>query len=571
MKEFQHSIKKNVNKNMIFTTISLASIMAANVGAVNVYASDEGVASGLYCQADEQTSLISWIDNEPYLTVDNYLNYQAEYDVWYQSCPIIRAGDSVYNYDFDTDIVPLYLDCLDEEQKTPVTLELLTSWFGDDIAQRYTDWYRRTDWVDKALELHPEYASYVDNSSGIQTFSTEAFTTLVPLADAIRMANCPIGDGVRIFERCRGSSEADIYQICSEEVYRVEQERLQREAKEQAEREEQERLKREAQEKAERERQAALTTVTTSKQSATTTTTTAVSSSDTDSYERGDANHDKAVNVRDAAYIAREVSKGRGSSLPPSADFNKDGSRNVRDAAALAKSLGAKSTDSTSSTSNSKHDFETLYGTFRDYVEDKRIFSSSKSGSSTHFENMYKYGISYDIGGSSKKYKTKKVWTFDEACSAMNEFKNWASKNIKGFNTEDCSYPSWDIRDYEVAGTLVSTFKDPERLLVGLDMCRHYTEYTTYYVNRYNRFTDSKKAMIDDIYKLNKDQALYAIKLLSTDSSGIQYIFYINMKKGVPVQLPSDKGWGYVTFDYDLGWKLITSTDGSRWKYSLTF
>ncbi len=54
---------------------------------------------------------------------------------------------------------------------------------------------------------------------------------------------------------------------------------------------------------------------------------------------RGDANEDGDVNVRDCAFIAGKLSKGKGSELPEKADYNLDEKIDVRDAAALAKSL----------------------------------------------------------------------------------------------------------------------------------------------------------------------------------------------------------------------------------------
>ena len=53
----------------------------------------------------------------------------------------------------------------------------------------------------------------------------------------------------------------------------------------------------------------------------------------------GDANGDGMLNVRDAAYIAKMLAKGKGRELPLEAEFNGDGSVNVRDAAAIAKLL----------------------------------------------------------------------------------------------------------------------------------------------------------------------------------------------------------------------------------------
>ena len=53
----------------------------------------------------------------------------------------------------------------------------------------------------------------------------------------------------------------------------------------------------------------------------------------------GDANGDNALNVRDAANIAKYLSRGEAELLPSNADFNEDGKVDVRDAAAIAKFL----------------------------------------------------------------------------------------------------------------------------------------------------------------------------------------------------------------------------------------
>ncbi len=58
--------------------------------------------------------------------------------------------------------------------------------------------------------------------------------------------------------------------------------------------------------------------------------------------EKGDANLDGKVNVRDAAYVAAILSVNLGSKLPTSADYNGDSKVNVRDAAGIAKSLASK-------------------------------------------------------------------------------------------------------------------------------------------------------------------------------------------------------------------------------------
>lgn len=56
----------------------------------------------------------------------------------------------------------------------------------------------------------------------------------------------------------------------------------------------------------------------------------------TSTSEKGDANADGKVNVRDAAFIASKIAKGQGNELPDNADFNSDSKVNVRDAAAIA-------------------------------------------------------------------------------------------------------------------------------------------------------------------------------------------------------------------------------------------
>ncbi len=57
-------------------------------------------------------------------------------------------------------------------------------------------------------------------------------------------------------------------------------------------------------------------------------------------YPRGDANRDRRVNVRDAAFIAKLLAEGKG--LPMIADYNGDNKVNVRDSAAIATALAAK-------------------------------------------------------------------------------------------------------------------------------------------------------------------------------------------------------------------------------------
>ena len=56
----------------------------------------------------------------------------------------------------------------------------------------------------------------------------------------------------------------------------------------------------------------------------------------------GDANFDGKVTVRDCAYIAGCLSRGKVNMLPDCADYNGDGIKNVRDAAAISKYLAVK-------------------------------------------------------------------------------------------------------------------------------------------------------------------------------------------------------------------------------------
>ena len=56
----------------------------------------------------------------------------------------------------------------------------------------------------------------------------------------------------------------------------------------------------------------------------------------------GDVNFDRAVNVRDCAFIAVFIANDKADSLPMEADVNRDGKKNVRDAAALSKDLARK-------------------------------------------------------------------------------------------------------------------------------------------------------------------------------------------------------------------------------------
>lgn len=62
-----------------------------------------------------------------------------------------------------------------------------------------------------------------------------------------------------------------------------------------------------------------------------------LSAADVTYYIVGDANEDDKLNVRDAAYIASALSKGKASELYISADYNQDNSINVRDAAGIAR------------------------------------------------------------------------------------------------------------------------------------------------------------------------------------------------------------------------------------------
>ena len=64
--------------------------------------------------------------------------------------------------------------------------------------------------------------------------------------------------------------------------------------------------------------------------------------SDEDNSGIGDANSDGKVTVRDCAYIAGCLSRGRSDVLPDCADYNGDGRINVRDAAAISKDIANK-------------------------------------------------------------------------------------------------------------------------------------------------------------------------------------------------------------------------------------
>ena len=50
----------------------------------------------------------------------------------------------------------------------------------------------------------------------------------------------------------------------------------------------------------------------------------------------GDADLNGTLNVRDCAFIANRIAKGRANELPGNSDYNKDGKINVRDAASIA-------------------------------------------------------------------------------------------------------------------------------------------------------------------------------------------------------------------------------------------
>ncbi len=53
-------------------------------------------------------------------------------------------------------------------------------------------------------------------------------------------------------------------------------------------------------------------------------------------YQKGDADGDGKLSIRDAAYIAILCAKGQYDDIPECADYNGDGKRNIRDAAAIA-------------------------------------------------------------------------------------------------------------------------------------------------------------------------------------------------------------------------------------------
>lgn len=50
----------------------------------------------------------------------------------------------------------------------------------------------------------------------------------------------------------------------------------------------------------------------------------------------GDADNNNVLNIRDAAFIARMIAKGKTNELPKHADYNGDGEVTIRDAAAIA-------------------------------------------------------------------------------------------------------------------------------------------------------------------------------------------------------------------------------------------
>lgn len=53
----------------------------------------------------------------------------------------------------------------------------------------------------------------------------------------------------------------------------------------------------------------------------------------------GDADLNGTLNVRDCAFIASRIAKGRANELPGNSDYNKDGKINVRDAASIAHDI----------------------------------------------------------------------------------------------------------------------------------------------------------------------------------------------------------------------------------------
>lgn len=53
----------------------------------------------------------------------------------------------------------------------------------------------------------------------------------------------------------------------------------------------------------------------------------------------GDADLNGTLNVRDCAFIASRIAKGRANELPSNSDYNKDGKINVRDAASIAHDI----------------------------------------------------------------------------------------------------------------------------------------------------------------------------------------------------------------------------------------
>ncbi len=86
----------------------------------------------------------------------------------------------------------------------------------------------------------------------------------------------------------------------------------------------------------------AVTTTQQTSQTTVSTTSTTLSDITAKPIERGDANLDGSVDIRDAAYIAKRLALGESTLLPDISDYNYDGRKNIRDAAAIAIYLAAR-------------------------------------------------------------------------------------------------------------------------------------------------------------------------------------------------------------------------------------
>ncbi|MBQ3565936.1 MAG: hypothetical protein IJA12_02035 [Oscillospiraceae bacterium] len=82
--------------------------------------------------------------------------------------------------------------------------------------------------------------------------------------------------------------------------------------------------------------------VTTTQQTSQPTVSTTLSNITAKPLERGDANLDGSVDIRDAAYIAKKLAFSESTMLPDISDYNYDGRKDIRDAAAIAIYLATR-------------------------------------------------------------------------------------------------------------------------------------------------------------------------------------------------------------------------------------